>query len=60
MWMSTFLLLQKIFLKMRNLCLTYMNKDVLRSLLRGAKKGKLISCKGGGIAIQGTKFEGIK
>jgi hypothetical protein len=32
-----------------------MNKE-----LRSAKKGKLISCKGGGIAIQGTKFEGIK
>jgi hypothetical protein len=29
-------------------------------IVDGAKKGKLISCKGGGIAIQGTKFEGIK
>lgn len=29
-------------------------------IVDGAKEGKLISCRGGGSAIRGTKFEGVK
>jgi hypothetical protein len=28
-------------------------------IVDGAKEGKLISCRGGGSAIRGTKFEGV-